>query len=122
MGGAERDRDLQTNLITSLQNGITLLASELLTSLKVSEKEQGSGILKRERVGMGRGDAVLKSWRKFETCHIHFRHCSYQDVWFTPEYSGERERKSWGRKAVRIRDREKVAKESMEVTKSRRSG
>lgn len=39
-GGAERDRgDLQTNLITSLQNGITLLALELLTSLKVSEKE-----------------------------------------------------------------------------------
>lgn len=34
----ERGRDLQTNLITSLQNGITLLALELLTSLKESER------------------------------------------------------------------------------------
>lgn len=37
--GGERGRDLQTNLITSQQNGITLLALELLTSLKESEKE-----------------------------------------------------------------------------------
>lgn len=35
----ERGRDLQTNLITSLQNGITLLALELLTSPKESEQE-----------------------------------------------------------------------------------
>lgn len=88
MGGAG-GRDLQTNLITSPENGITLLALELLTSQKESEKECESGILKRERVGMGRGDAVLKDWRKFETCHISFSHCSYQGVWFTPEYLGE---------------------------------
>lgn len=36
--GGKRGRDLQTNLITSLQNGITLLALELLTSLKESER------------------------------------------------------------------------------------
>lgn len=36
--GGERGRDLQTNLITSLENGITLLALELLTSQKKSER------------------------------------------------------------------------------------
>lgn len=92
--GGERGRDLQTNLITSLQNGITLLALELLTSQKESE----SWILKRERAGMGRGDAVLKDWRKFETCHINFSHCSYQGVGFTTEYL---ERKSNGGKERR---------------------
>lgn len=39
-GGGERDRDLQTNLITSLQNGMTLLALELLKSVK-ERKEEG---------------------------------------------------------------------------------
>lgn len=34
---------------------------------------------------MRRGDAVLKHWRKFETCHINFSHCSYQGVWVTTE-------------------------------------
>lgn len=43
---------------------------------------------------MGRGDAALKDWRKFETCHISFGHCSYQGVWFTPEYLEEREEES----------------------------
>lgn len=55
-------------------------------------------------MGIGRGDAVLKDWRKFETCHINFSHCSYQGVWFTPEYLGERERKSQG---VKERQRER---------------
>ncbi len=36
-GWAKGGRDLQTNLITSRQNGITLLALELLTSQKESE-------------------------------------------------------------------------------------
>lgn len=49
--GGERGRDLQTNLITSLQNGITLLALELLTSQKERKKGGESGILKRERRG-----------------------------------------------------------------------
>lgn len=55
---------------------------------------------------MGRGDAVLKDWRKFETCHINFSHCSYQGVWFPPENVGERERKCHGRKEKHI-EREK---------------
>lgn len=77
--GAERGRYLQTNLITSLQNGITLPSSELLTSPKVSEKEREReiGPLKSAWVGTGRGAAVLKDWRKFEMCHINFSHCSY---------------------------------------------
>lgn len=99
----ERGRDLQTNLITSLQNGITLLVLELLTFLKESEKEWD--IEKRERAGMGRGNAVLKYWRKFETCHINFSHCSYQGVWFAPEYLGEKEGKD--REGKRDRGREK---------------
>lgn len=37
--GGERGRNLQTNLISSLENGITMLALELLTSQKESEKE-----------------------------------------------------------------------------------
>ena len=71
---------MQTNLITSLQNGIALLALELLTSKKVSKKDRESGIFKRERVGIGTRDAILKDWRKFETCHISSSHCSYQAV------------------------------------------
>lgn len=50
-------------------------------------------ILKRERVGMGRRDAVLKNWRKFEMCHINLRHCSYQSVGFTTKFLGVQERK-----------------------------
>lgn len=111
--GGERDRDLQTNLITSLQNGITLPALELLTFLKESEKEQACGILKRERAGMGREDAVLKDWRKFETCHINFSHCSYQGVCFTPEYLDIREKKS-GRKEDGESEKERNWKQGIE--------
>lgn len=55
---------------------------------------------------MGRGDAVLKDWRNFETCHINFSHCSYQGVWFTPEYLGEKGEKKLGRKRDREREME----------------
>lgn len=61
--GGERGRDLQTNLITSLQNGITLLSLELLTSLKESEKEWD--IEKREMVGReGMGGCCIKGLKK----------------------------------------------------------
>lgn len=110
--GGERGRDLQTNLITSLQNGITLLALELLTSQKESE----SWILKRERAGMGRGDAVLKDWGKFETCHINFSHCSYQGVGFTTEYLGEYGEKKQRREGKTKRDKDG----KREVEKGRR--
>lgn len=56
----ERGWDLQTNLITSLQNGITLLVLEWLTFQKARAKEQESSILKREKAGMERGRCWIK--------------------------------------------------------------
>lgn len=55
-GWAKGGRDLQTNLITSRQNGITLLALELLTSQKESEREGERDIEKR---GWGWGGEML---------------------------------------------------------------
>lgn len=66
---------------------------------------------------MRRGDAVLKHWRKFETCHINFSHCSYQGVWVTTEnlgeYGGKKQQRRGEKKRERwkagIREKEKVA-------------
>lgn len=119
--GGERDRDLQTNLITSLQNGITLLASELLTSLKESKEQRGkeSGILKIVRVETGRTEAVLKDKRKFEMYNISFSHYCYQGVCFTPKYPGERDTKNQeGMSEKKNRRREMLARDGMEDTET----
>lgn len=69
-------------------------------------------------MGTGRGDALLKSWRKFETCHINFSQCSYQGVWFTPEYLGRE--KNMEQKRVRERESERERDGECEIQKRRR--
>lgn len=85
--GAERGRDLQTNLITSPTewNHFASFGIAHLPEKRAGEREGERDIVKR--AATGRGDAVLKEWRKFETCHINFSRRSYQGVGFTSEYS-----------------------------------
>lgn len=48
----------------------------------------------KERVERGWADAILMDCRKFESCHINFKHCSYHSNCFTPEYFSEKEYKA----------------------------
>lgn len=56
--GGKRGRDLQTNLITSLENGITLPALELLTSMKEGARQRRMGYWKK------------KDYPREKRCHI----------------------------------------------------